>query len=803
MDTQRWMRIGELFEAAQDLPADEQERYLAQACADDEEMRANLRSLLRHDGEGTTQTGSLEQHIAQSAHAALNDLSGRTFGAYELLEPIGEGGMGAVWLGKRADATYEQRVAVKLMRLGVGDGSMQSRFRAERQILAKLNHPHVARLLDGGTTEEGVPYVVMEYIDGEPIDRYCASRELGVDAILELFIRVVEAVAYAHRNLIVHRDIKPGNILVTADGVPKLLDFGIAKLLDPSLVPHTVAETGTAVRMLTPEYASPEQVRGEVVTTASDVYSLGVLLYRLLTGTRPYRLASALPGALERAICEQEPERPSTTVTASREAPAHKDPPGIADGGKIASEAAQTRRLQRRLRGDIDNIALMALRKAPEQRYPSADALAADVRRHLEGRPVVARAATWRYQTAKFLTRHRWGVAATVAVVLSITVLVSFYTLRLQDERDRARVAAVRAERVSGLLTGLFEQADPFQAKGEDLTARELLERGSTQIEEQLADEPQVQAAMMTLMSRSFRGMGKPDLAKPLAVQALSLREALHDGDHEEIAESLVELGWCEKALFNFDAAEALHRRGLQMRQRLFGIQHVDTAESYHLLAMAREDQGDNVEAEALYRQALQIRQALDDPYVAESLNNLANVLKYQDKTDEVLPLLEASLAAFRKGFGEDYPDTIAAKNNIGTMLARLGRHEEAAEVFAEVTAQRRRVFGPDHLELGKGLANLSVSFLSLERFTQAEAPAREALAIFEQSLGESHGFTLTVGTILADALIGTRRFDEAQTLLEDIRERAEPEPGEESRLYDSVGAQLQRLHEARESDAS
>jgi serine/threonine protein kinase len=434
MTPERLEKIGEILEKALLLDAQQRWKYLDEACANDSEVRHEVESLLAsHMQAGSsflnTPVGGMGE---TTVHPSIR--SGQRIGAYKILDQIGHGGMGEVFSAVRADGQYEKKVAIKLVRSGHDTESILERFRNERQILASLDHPNIARLLDGGTTEEGIPYLVMELVEGAPIDDYCDARKLNITSRLQLFRQVCGAVQYAHQRLVIHRDLKPSNILVTPEDSPKLLDFGIAKLLDAS-----GSTEATVLRPMTPEYASPEQIRGETITTATDVYSLGVVLYQLLTGHSPYRVKTRTPAKLAEAITGSEPERPSTSVQ-------HAE--NVSDGGttreltpeKVSStREASPLRLQQRLRGDLDFILLKALRKEPARRYASVDQFAEDVRYHLEGLPVTARKGTWSYRAGKFVQRHKAGVAA-VALVLLTLIIGVVVTLR------EARIATMQAE---------------------------------------------------------------------------------------------------------------------------------------------------------------------------------------------------------------------------------------------------------------------------------------------------------------------------------------------------------------------
>ena len=453
-------------------------------------------------------------------------------GPYRIVSAIGQGGMGAVYLAERADGAFDQRVAIKVVR-GLLDQDRVRRFRAERRILASLQHPNIARLVDGGTTEDGCPYLVMEYVEGQAIDVYAEQHGLGLDERLALFITVCQAGGHAHRHLIVHRDIKPSNIIVTAEGTPKLLDFGIAKLLDTD-DPELSARTMTGMYMLTPDYAAPEQVRGEAVTTATDVYALGVLLFQLVTSQRPHTFRTLTAQEIERVVCDTEAPRPST--------------------------------IRAGLHDDLDIVVGTALNKDIQRRYASVEALAEDLGRFLDGRPIHARPATWRYRAGRFVTRHRWevGVAALfVAMLVAFSILVSLQAARLARERDTAQQERDAAEEVSSFLVSLFELNDPSRSRGETVTARELLDRGAMQVESGLASQPVAQARLMDTMGRVYRQLGLLGPATALLEKALARREAAVEGFSDEVADTLAELGEVWRENGEYAQAERLHRRAL------------------------------------------------------------------------------------------------------------------------------------------------------------------------------------------------------------------------------------------------
>jgi tetratricopeptide (TPR) repeat protein len=696
-----------------------------------------------------------------------------SIGPYKLLKDLGHGGMGVVYLAARADEQYQKRVAIKVIRAGTDSAEVIRHFRRERQILAGLDHPNIARLLDGGATEDGLPYLVMEYIEGQPLHEYCDSRRLTIVERLKIFQQVCSAVAYAHRNLIVHRDLKPTNILVTAQAVPRLLDFGIAKLLNPEVSGEALTATGLA---LTPEYASPEQARGETVTTASDVYSLGVILYGLLTGHRPYRLKSRQPLEVLKAVCEQEPERPSEAVDRAEE-----PTDGARTAPVTAEEVSRTRestpeKLRRRLSGDLDNIVLMALRKEPQRRYPSAEALSEDIRRYLEGSPVAARKGTATYRAGKYLRRHAVGVTAAAAFVLLLigfAVTMAVQTARLARERDataKQRDTAARerdkAEKVSRFLVDLFKVADPSEAKGNTITAREILDKGAEKIAGELKEQPETKAALMHTMSSVYVALGLYDKALPLAEEALKLRRQSLGSEHPDVAASLNSLANVLSYKGEYAEAEALYREALAMQRKLFGNEHPDVAASLNNLALVLDDKGDYAGAETLHREALVMyRKLLGNEHadVAMSLDNLAKVLDHKGDYSGAEALFRQALAMSRKLLGNEHPNVAASIDNLANVLDDKGDYAGAEALHREALAMYRKLLGNEHADVAMSLDNLAIGLDHKGDYAGAEALSREALVMRRKLLGKEHSDVGVSLSTLGQTLYHQHRLTEAE----------------------------------------
>jgi eukaryotic-like serine/threonine-protein kinase len=781
-----WRAVERLLDAALDLPPADRAAFLA-ATEATREVRAEVERLLAREGEA-------ERFLAQPAaeHAAslvahlLDGVAGTVpappprVGAYRLEREIGHGGMGTVYLGERDDGEFVQRVAVKLVRGGLADESLARRFREERQILAALEHPNIARLVDGGVTGDGVPWLAMEYVDGLTIDRHCEQNGLEIEARLALFCTVCDAVGYAHRRLVVHRDIKPSNILVTEPedgqaGEPKLLDFGIARLLDTA--DPDGPTTGTAVRLMTPEFASPEQVRGERATTASDVYSLGVLLYRLLTGSTPYpTVAEAAPHELARAIVEVPPPPPSSAalkVSAGRR---------VLDSD--AEQTAEAVRWRRRLRGDLDAIVLMALRKEPERRYPSAERLAADVHRFLHGRPVEARPDTRRYRASRFVRRHRAGVAAAACAAFLSVGAATFHTLEITRERDHARREAGRAEQVTAFLVDMFQQSDPYGAAAGSLTIGDYLRLGAERLERELTDQPVVRATLMNVVGQVYTNLGRYDEADALLRRALEVRRTLLPAEHPDIAESLADLGIVQLhrgdytaadsllgaavaiqnarprerrleaietlsrlaklriAQQEFTAADSLNLLLLPMRRELLGAAHPSVANTLNELAVAARGRGDFGAAEAYHREAIAIRRAHfgdEHAVVAESIKNLALALHSQHRYVDAEPLYREALGLQTRLLGADHPEIGSTLQSLASLLRMQGDYTQAEPLFRRALEIQQAAYGAAHPRLATTLDNLAGLVRELGDFSEAERLARASLAIRREVLAPDH----------------------------------------------------------------
>ncbi|MDT0631828.1 serine/threonine-protein kinase [Rubrivirga litoralis] len=834
MTPDRWRRVSRLFDAAADIDVQDRSAYLdrevrAPDGGPDPALRAEVERLLDLDGDAGDGVPVYGDGLSLPPPERA--------GPWRLVERVGEGGMGEVWRAERADGAYRAEAAVKLVRPGLAP-DLVARFRAERHVLARLDHPAIARLLDGGTASDGRPYLALGYVRGEPITDYCDRRQLGVAERLALFGEVCQAVAYAHRMLVVHRDIKPSNVLVEetpgADsagaasgggaasetsgggaGRVKLLDFGIAKLLDEA-APFTAPVTAADRRVMTPQYAAPEQVRGEDATTATDVYGLGALLYELLTGRRPYAADGRTRAAVERAVLEATPPEPSVTT---------------AEGGAEARAAARSTdpaRLRRRLRGDLDRIVLKALRKEPERRYDGPAALARDLERHLAGLPVEARPDSVSYRARSFVRRHRQGVAATAAGVVLVAALVTGYTLRLSSARAEAEAERAASDATVDFLIGLFEEGDPLEARGDTATVYDLLDRGTAQVRAAFADHPRERGRLQVALARIHRNLGdfgradslyraagalaptgtplwteahlglasvlkirgdydgaervyrrafaaappenrlhalgglanvlrlQGDLAASDSLYALVLDARRTDGDSAHLSTDLHNVGVLRADLGRPDEGARALREALRIKEQALGPDHLHTALTLNSLAVVEQDRGRPAQAEALYRRALAVYrthhgEAHDD--VAAVRNNLGALAQEQGDLDGALREYRAALGTWRTTLGDSHPYVAIALVNIGSAYHDGGRYADAERYYQDALARDRASLGDDHVEVGVDWALLGALYHDAGRDADAEAAFREAARRFDAAYPPGHPDAVGARVGLARAL--------------------------------------------------
>ena len=761
-------RIAELFAEALERPPHERRAFLDHQCSGSTALLAEVDSLLAAHEEAAEFLEPLDgpRSAALLVEALEEEVRTPRAGPYRLVRELGRGGMGIVYLAERVEGGFEQRAAVKLVRRGMDTDAILRRFVRERQILASLEHPNVARLLDGGATEDGQPYFAMEYVDGEPLEEYCDLRRLGIEGRLRLFETAVRAVQYAHSKLVVHRDLKPSNILITREGQLKLLDFGVAKLLvDEEGDSAAAALTQAEGHPMTVAYAAPEQVRGEAVTTVTDVYSLGVVLYELLSGVRPYGAEGRTPDVLARAVCEHEPQPPSVAAKAE---------------GAARARGLTPERLARRLRGDLDTIALKALAKDPGRRYAAAESLAEDVRRHLAGHPVLARRDTVGYRAAKFARRHKVAVAATAAAAVSLMLGL----LGTAWQAQRARREAERALAVQRFLVGVFERADPTRSLGETVTAHQLLDEGARRLRSGSAADASTRAELADTLARTYRSLGQLDEAANWSGEAVAgfraslgtghpraalaeltqaeiradrgdvkaaraaldvllprLRDGYGDGSPEHLrtrsaqAALLAQSGESEGALSE-------ERDILAATQRAFGGDSIEAAVQQGRVAEALATLSRYAEAEAAFRDALRRLEragATRSPQSVHLETELADLLDRAGSDEEADARFRSALEKARGVLGPRHPQFAQILIKYGFLHNEQGRYEEGEAALVEAIS----ILEPlGHYDAGAALRYQGFSLLRRERLAEARDDFARAERIFRAKLGDDHPLT-------------------------------------------------------------
>ena len=768
----RWQRLNELFFQAARLHGAERQAFIARETRGEHELERELLALLERGDE--RKAGSFTRTLGSGLALAPREersLVGRVVAKYQLVSVLGRGGAGTVFLGERADKQFSGKVAVKVVdRANAADLGM--RFRAERQILASLNHPNIARLIDAGETDDGQPYLVMEYVEGKPLDQYCDENRLDLRKRLKLFIDICAAVQYAHQNLIIHRDLKPANILVTADGTAKLLDFGIAKLLHHGNSSNTASElTRMNERLLTPEYASPEQIIGGAVTTATDVYSLGIVLYRLLSGLRPYDLSGATSQLeMERSICVADPPRPSSNVLRAMQSPPAEGEQAIA--ALALARGVSPERLRRRLVGDLDAIVMRALRKEPQHRYTSVERLVADINHYLDNEPVQARQGNWIYFTQRFVRRHTTAVAASAGFLIFLTAVAIVMSIQRQNiaaALERATHDRERAETVSQFMLDVFSAADPFTNFGKEPTARVLLDKAARSIQNDLTQQPEVRARLLEAIGRSYRRMGQPDRAVAFLQDSLRIQRQL---PHEDAALGSVvsEIAIALREQGRIDESDAYFAEGLDILRRAQGARSEPYAKLLVDLGRLEKLRSNPKQALTYLEQALELTRKLKggrDRDVGAILGEISNVKIWSDDLQGAEQAARAAVEIYKSSPDGD-PDRVMADYYLADILFFRGRVDDAAALFQRALAAQRHLYGTSSRAVADTLAALAQVRIAQGKTQEAEKLTREALAIHQDSGSTAHLQIGYLQTMLATVEMRQGRFKEAEQVLRD-----------------------------------
>ena len=787
MHPERWQLIEELFHTAVELPRQERGDFLKGACEGDVSLRAEIEKLIR----GSDRAGNfietppaLDGTTIVLPESEKEPVTGLRLGAYQVIREIGRGGMGTVYLAARADEEFRKRVAIKVVTAGFDHETILQRFRNERQILAGLDHPNIARLLDGGTTESGAPYFVMEYIEGQSIREYCDTHRLPTLERLKLFRTVCSAVHFAHQNLVVHRDIKPANILVTADGTPKLLDFGVAKLLSPIAQAGDVTEVNS--RIMTPEYASPEQARGEIITTASDVYSLGVLLYELLSGHRPYSVVNLSLIEIIEAICEQEPAKPSTAIGRAVTSPGVAGSTAVTVTPETVSKArdSEPHRLRRELEGDLDNIVLKAMRKEPQRRYASVEQLSEDIQRYFLGLPVIARQDTLSYRVSKFIFRHKAGVAAAALVIIAIlggAVTTLWQAHAARQERDKAERRFNQVRKLANSV--LFEYHDGIEKLPGSTPIREKMVNDALEYLDNLSAQSIGDATLQAELATAYEkvgdvqgnpygaNLGNQDGALESYRKALSIRQTLYAAnradlnaklelshDYRRVGDILWAQGQNDVALTNYREALATLEELVQVDPKNLEYLRVFNL-TLNGIAHVQAQNGDFKGALDSYRKCLANAEAIQAAAPTDRMNsrNVAiTTLKVGDALMDVadyagaLTQYEKSVEEFSE-LAASARDNAAAARELGlsygrmaSVLRRLEQYEKAASFNLKAIAQQTQVAAADpanvqsHFDMAATYGNLSDNYLQMKKLDDAVTSIREAIRISTETLSRN-----------------------------------------------------------------
>ena len=796
-----WKKIEYLFNKATGLNKEDRIPFLRSECAGDEELFNELASLLESDEE-------IHPILEKKASDLINveqefNFIGQQVGSYKIVKEIASGGMGTVFLAERSDGFFQQKVALKIVKPGLSTIPIIRRFQQERQVLANLQHPNIAKLFDGGVTEDKRPFFTMEFVDGVPIDEYCDNKKLTIKERLHLFIKVCETVQYAHNNLVIHRDLKPSNILIRKDGTIKLLDFGISKVLSAEAENRDMPTiTQAEINLLTPEYSSPEQFKKSNITVSADVYSLGLILYKLLSGSTAHQFTSRTFSEFEKVVCEKNISKPSTILNNK-----------ITNKGErnvFESRQTQPSKLKRVLNGDLDNICMMALRKDPERRYVSVEMLAYDVERYLNNLPILARKESLLYTTKKFVTRHKKVVAAATILFFVVNGLILYYTIQLRHERDIAQREARKSEQVASFLEDLFLVSDPNESKGETITARELLDRGAERLRRGLEEEPEIKSQLLNTIGKVYTNLGLYSSAEEI-FKNLKENEKLASLSRETYIEILVNLGKIYRFsgkynlagelliyakreggnqlasnhpilgdIYNnlgsyhyetagFDSSYIYYKKAEEIFRSNFEHQNIYVADVIYNLGVLEFDKGNLIKSDSLYRISLDIYQNLYgelNSKTATVQNELASVLRHSGQFEEAEVLYKKALETRIKIFGDNHPDVAHTLNHISRLYYNQEQYQEAEPYVRKSLEVRQGLYESNHPEVSASKSSLAGVLMGLKRYKEAEELYRSAYKASKEKFGEKHHYTPALLGNVALALMEQKKYDEAERKL-------------------------------------
>lgn len=756
-----WKKIQEIFYKALEIDKPERLAFVKRECADNVKLFNEVISLLNSDD-------NIHPVLSKKVSEIINfdiklNFAGQKIGNYKLLQEIASGGMGMVFLAERCDGLFNQKVALKIIKPGLSTIPIIRRFQHERQILANLHHSNIARLYDGGVTEDNRPYFTMEYVDGISIDEYCDINKLTIKKRLNLFLKVCDAVQYAHNNLVIHRDLKPSNILIQKNGGIKLLDFGISKVLSAEsdgkdLPTVTMAE----LNLMTPEYSSPEQIKNGNISVSTDVYSLGLILYKLLSGIPAQKFSNRTFGEFEKVVCEHTISKPSTIVVKRTGEVSAKSILEISKKRKT-----QPGKLKKILRGDLDNICLKALRKEPDRRYASVEMFAYDIERYLQKLPIRARKESFFYTSSKFLARHKRAVAVAAALFIIVNGLIFFYTIQLKAEKDKAQIEAQKSKQAAAFLQELFRVSDPDESKGETITARELLDKGAAKLRAGLADEPEIKSQLLNTIGKVYTNLGLFKSAEDIFLQ-IKMNAGIQGIDKVTLAETLLNLGSLYRIKGEYKLAENILQNALLEIKNNFDEENPLLGDCYLNLGGLNYETGKFKLSHSYYENARKIfikHYGNQSKQVAAVLHDMGMLLFDEGNLDKVDSLYREALGIEIKLNGEINADVAAYQNDLGQVLRHKGQFEEAEKLYEKALNTRIKLFGNNHPDVANTLNHISRLYYNQGMFNKAEPFARKSLKIRLTVFDETHPEVSASRSSLAGVLFAKKKYKEAEKL--------------------------------------
>ncbi len=772
-------KLKSIFEEALKLTSTQREKYLSELSKTEDKLVIEVRELLLafENTEDFLETPSIAAQSLQDEEDQYNSFIGERIGPYTIIEEAGSGGMGIVYIGKRDDDEFEHKVAIKILRHGLTTDYLIKRFQKERQTLANLQHPNIAKLFDGGSTKVELPYLVMEYIDGIPITKYCDENKLNIKERLKLFQVVCDAIQYAHQNLVVHRDIKPGNILVNKVGRPKLLDFGVAKLLDE----ENSDLTKTRMWHLTPEYASPEQIKGENISTGSDIYSLGVLLYQMLSGYQPYQMTSSSPFAISKVVTDLKTIKPSEIhLSISPSIDSRID--------KINKTKAH------QLKGDLDNIVLKAMHKDPAQRYLSVQQFSEDITRYLIGLPIIARKDSTSYRLSKFIKRHKVGFISSVLGIFFLVasvVAISWQSKIAAKERDNAKIELAKFEQINNFLLEMFESADP-EAEGRDVKVYDLLEKSIKDVEVKFKKYPKIKSAIKQTLGSTFIGLGEFEKAKLLLLESLESNKYLFGHESKEVAKSFHQLGLCYDWIGDLQKADSFYNEGISLYQKVSTELTISLADNLNDYGTLLTNLGEYGKADSLLTEALSIygiQNKEKGQKEAITINNIATNLHHQNKVIEAEKNYLEAKEILIELYGINRPEIASIYNNLAFIYLDKKDYESSEKTFKKAYEIKLEVLGKDHPYVGLAFINMGMLYFIMKDYNRAEAPLLKAINLYLRTNSTKDPFLALAYYWLGRSYLDSEQFIKSENILrKSVKIREEVFTKNHSRTWSAVG---------------